>query len=200
MTNKQSLNLGLVLVSLGVLALLGNLGFFNGFSGLVGSLVLATAGFLFGRIYIGNHRHIWALLIGFGFFAAAVAALATDLSGAYFLAILGSGFAFTYLQHRQHWWAIIPAGVLASLALVVGIEEQLPFFAGVQSSVFFLGIALTFAYLYVAPELKKRWALYPAIGIMILAMLSSSFSGSWFLALILIMTGVYLLKRTKQVS
>ncbi len=194
MTDKQTYNIGLVLIALGALVFLGNFGLFNGMPGIIGSLVLGAIGVLFSRTYFTNTRHIWALLIGFGFFAAAAAAITGELAGAYFLAILGSGFAFTYFQNRRHWWAIIPAGVLGTLALIVGIETRLPIFEWATGTVFFLGIAATFAVLHFLPELKKRWAIYPSLGALILAFLSSSFTGSWIMPLVLIAAGIYFLK------
>ena len=194
MSDKQTFNIGLILIALGALVFLGNFGLFNGMPGIIGSMVLGIGGVLFSRVYFMNSSHIWALLVGFGFFAAAAAAIAGELAGAYFLAILGSGFALAYFQNKRHWWAVIPAGALATLAIIVGIETRLPFFDDLSGSILFLGIAATFAFLYFMPELNKRWALYPAIAAVILAFLSSSLSGSWVFPLLLIAGGVYLLK------
>lgn len=197
MTDKQTFNIGLILVALGTLVFFGNVGLFNGMPGIVGSLVLGTGGFLFSRIYFQNKRQVWALPIGFGFFGLAAAAITGDLAGAYFLGITGAGFALTYLQNKRHWWAIIPAGVLATLAVIVGIEEQIPFLGDIAGTVLFLGFAATFAALYFLPEGGKRWAIFPAIGAVIIAILSSSFTGGWVLPLALIAGGAYLLRRNK---
>jgi MFS family permease len=200
MTQRQTFNIGLILIALGSLVFLGNFGLFNGMPGIVGSLLLASAGALFGRVYLKNHRHIWALIIAFGFFGVAAAAIAGGLAGTYFLGILGAGFAFTYFQHRRHWWAVIPAGILASLALIAGIEENFPRFDNASGPILFLGIAATFAYLYFMPEHNKRWAIYPALAAVVIAILSSSFTGGWLLPLALIGCGAYLLRRNKGLA
>ncbi len=194
MTNRHSSNSGLLLIALGVIVFFANFGLFNGLEGIIGAAVLSTGGFLFSRIYVNNQKQIWALLIAFGFFASAVAAISGAMAGAYFLAVLGAGFALSYFRNKNHWWAIIPAGVLASLAIIVGIGEKLPFLDAFIPPILFTGIAATFAFLYYLPEGGKRWAIYPAIGAIATAIISSSFSGTWFLPVILIGLGAYLLR------
>lgn len=194
MTNRQSFNSGLLLIALGVIVFFANFGLFNGMEGIIGAAVLSTGGFLFSRVYVNNQKHIWALLIAFGFFASAVAAISGAMAGAYFLAVLGSGFALSYFRNKKHWWAIIPAGVLASLAIIVGIDEKLPFLDDLIPAILFTGIAATFAFLYYLPEGGKRWAIYPAVGAIIIAIISSSVSGTWLLPVILIAVGAYLLR------
>ncbi|MCA9836347.1 MAG: hypothetical protein KC422_05510 [Trueperaceae bacterium] len=200
MTDKQTYNIGIVLIALGALVFLGNFGLFNGMPGIIGALFLAAGGILFGRVYLANQRHIWALLVGFGFFGAAAAAITGALAGAYFLAVLASGFAITYLQNKRHWWAIIPAGVLATLAFIVSIEVRLPFLKELVGGIFFLGIAATFGLLYLLPEMRKRWAVYPALGALILAFLSSSVTGGWIMPAVLIAGGIYLLKNKGSIN
>ncbi len=194
MTNKQSFNSGLLFIALGVIVFFANFGLFNGMEGIIGSAILATGGFLFSRIYVNNQKQIWALIIAFGFFGTAVAAISGAMAGAYFLAVLGAGFALSYFRNKKHWWAIIPAGVLASLAIITGIGEKLPFFDNLIAPILFTGIAATFAFLYYLPEGGKRWAIYPAIGAIAIAIISSSFSGTWLLPVILIAGGAYLLR------
>lgn len=45
------------------------------------------------------------------------------LAGPAFLGSIGVGFALVYLADRSHWWAIIPGGVLGTLAAVAAIDE-----------------------------------------------------------------------------
>ena len=67
------------------------------------------------------------------------------------LAGIGIGFLLIYLIERQNWWAIIPAGVLFTLALVAGLDE---FTQGLATAgIFFSG--------------EMRWAWIPG-GILLL--------------------------------
>lgn len=189
MSLKQK-NIGLILVTAGIVLFLGNLGIFN-LGNIFGAAVLAVAGFLFSRQYYINRKHIWALLVGTSFLASAAAVLNPAMAGTTFLATLALGFAIVY-NNNKHWWAIIPAGVLSSLATVAAIEERFTIFDDISATVFFFGLAATFAYLYFI--ISKKWAIYPAIGLVVLAILASSLSGSWILPVIFIATGFYFLK------
>ena len=58
-----------------------------------------------------------------------------------------SVFWAVYLRGRENWWAIIPGGVLLTLALVTGLSSAVGGMA--IPVVLFLGLALTFAVLAV---------------------------------------------------
>lgn len=133
------------------------------------------------------------LIIGGLSFVANSGVADSDLFGSVFLAAIGAGFALTYARRRKHWWAIIPAGVLFTLAVVAGVSEVLPSFD--PAFLFFAGIAATFGYLYTLPEGAKRWAIYPALATFALAILSSSFTGTWLFPLLLIAGGMLILKQ-----
>ena len=66
--------------------------------------------------------------------------------------------------------------------------------------IFFLGIAATFGLLYLLPEMRKRWAVYPALGALILAFLSSSVTGGWIMPAVFIAGGIYLLKNKGSIN
>jgi hypothetical protein len=70
------------------------------------------------------------------------------------------GFSANLHFHRKQWWALIPGGVLLTLAGVTLVSE--PDYAG---GLFFLGLALTFGLIYFLPKPsgKSQWALYPAV-------------------------------------
>ena len=115
-------------------------------------------------------QHWWAAipagaLLGLG--AAVVvdelpATAGTEWAGAAFLALASTGFWAVYLRDRRRWWALIPAGVLLTLAGVAAVEEQLGDDA--SGALFFLGLALTFALVAMLPAdgPPRRWALIPA--------------------------------------
>ena len=195
--DKRNFNLGVLLMVLGGFVLLANIGVLN-LPGLVFAAVLAAGGGYLSRVYIKNRERAWAvvpLIFGFALFGTAAAALSPTLAGAQFLALLGGGFAVAYLD-RKHWWAVIPAGALFSLAAVAGLGEVAPRIDG--GPVLFFGLAATFAYLYKLPEGGKVWAVYPAIAAVAVALLGASFTNGWLLPAALIGGGVYLFKRRGQ--
>jgi hypothetical protein len=126
----------------------------------------------------------------------ALAAISGDLAGFYFLGSIGAGFIFTYLQERKHWWAVIPGGVLVTLGTIVAAEEIFPRWDA--GGLFFAGLAATFGYLY-AYE-RKRWAIYPAVALLVIGLLGLSFTGGWVFPLLLIAVGFYALKRRENLS
>jgi hypothetical protein len=113
--------------------------------------------------------------------------------------MLGLGFWVVYLVRRAYWWAIIPAGVLFTLALVAGLSETMAGNAG--GWVFFLGLSATFGLVYLLPtnEGRRIWALYPAAALLAMAVLIMAAMGQvvnvlWPAALIL--AGIYMVYRT----
>ncbi len=195
MTETQSDKLGSGLILLGILLLLGSAGLFGGMLGLSTTLLLGLMGALFARLYFTDTRRIWSIPVAAALFAAAVSASSGTLAGAAFLAVFAAGFAFIHQQHSRHWWAVIPAGVLGTLALIAGVASALPRFAGLTPVILFLGLGVTFAYLYLMPKHKQGWAIYPAITATLLAILVGSFTSHWLLPFMLIATGIYLRKR-----
>lgn len=130
------------------------------------------------RLLLARLGAWWALLPGFGLLALGAATLSSGAASApLFLGFLGAGFAAAYRAERRRWWAILPAGVLWTLALVAWLGETRP---GSQVGwVFFLGLAATFGALFSLPGAQRqRWALYPALGTLALALLVFVVSGA----------------------
>jgi hypothetical protein len=69
-----------------------------------------------------------------------------------------------YFRQPDHWWAIIPGGVLLTLGFASALSEA---FAIVETGgVFFVGLGLTF--LFVALLAKMKWAYIPATVLLML--------------------------------
>jgi hypothetical protein len=104
-----------------------------------------------------------------------------------------------YLADRRNWWALIPAGVMLSLTLVV-LSDNL--FRGIDSGwVLFFGIGLTFAVIAALPGPRGQmsWAWIPSIiafviGGIILASSVNIFNYIW--PLLLMVGGLVLILRT----
>jgi hypothetical protein len=119
---------------------------------------------------------------------------------------LGIGLAFVGVYfaeidgRRYHWWALIPAGALFSLAAVVLLAVlHLDALAG---SALFLGLSLTFAVLYWlrGPGRPLDWAWIPslallAFGLFVLAVAGGPRSAGIVTALALIVGGLALALR-----
>jgi hypothetical protein len=213
MQNERSqlgqLGLGLLFIGAGVLFLLQNLGVFGGFSPILWALIFAAGAFLFLALFIGDyHQRWWAAIPGMTLFGLAGAALFDTLNmgflgqlgGPFFLASIGAGFVLVFATNPSFWWAIIPGGVLGTLALVAAVEEfgDGRFEAG---SVFFLGLGITFLVLGLLPRADGRalrWALIPAGVLLLLGLLVNTpaiayVNYIWPVALII--GGAYLLWR-----
>jgi hypothetical protein len=213
MQNERSqLGLGLLFIGAGVLFLLQNLGVFGGFSPILWAFIFAAGALFFLALFIGDyHQRWWAAIPGMTLFGLAGAAVLDALNigflgqmaGPFFLASIGSGFVLIFATNPAYWWAIIPGGVLGTLAVVAVVEEfgEGPFEVG---SVFFLGLGITFLVLGLLPRADGRalrWALIPASVLLLFGLLVNTpaiayVNYIWPIALII--GGAYLLWRGYQ--
>ncbi len=195
---------GIILIAAGVIFLLDNIGLISlDWEMLIGPM-FGLGGLIFLLVFILNTDDWWALipgfvLIGIGiiiFMGQNMESMAELWSGAVFLGLLGLAFLLIYITHRTNWWAIIPGGVLLTLAGVTLIPD-----GGVLSGgVFFLGMAATFGLVWLLPKPAGRlnWALYPAgilalIGLLVVLGATNLINYVWPLALLI--GGGYILYR-----
>ncbi len=197
---------GLVLVIGGVLLLLDTFGIFKG-GELFWTVFCAIAGVLFLSVYVTNHSHWWALIPGIIFLAlAALIGLtsfvpgfsATRLDGAIILGGIGLSFLLVYLVERRNWWAIIPAGVMGTLAVVATLDPALS--GDISGGIFFLGLGVTFGLVAVLPTSvgQMRWAWIPAaiLGIFgVLLLLAAGKYINYVWPSVLILAGLLLIIR-----
>lgn len=197
---------GILLIVVGILSLLQNLGIVEGVVAVIWPLLFAAGGLVFLYMFLTNRANWWALIPAFALLglAAQIAldqflpAVAEPLGGVLFLGAIGLAFWVIYFTKRELWWAVIPGGVMLTLALVAGLESV---FEGAEmGGVFFLGLGLTFVLLYFVPtpQGRMKWALIPAavllgMGVVITAAATGAFR--YFAAAALILVGFYLLFR-----
>lgn len=197
---------GAILVLCGVLFLLDNLGVLRGAGDLFWAVLFAAAGGAFLYRFATDRAHWWALIPGFTLLGlAAVSALALlplgdtgAISGGLFLASIGVAFWAIYLTRRDFWWALIPGGVLVTLAVVAAMGDKAQ--GELVGGIFFLGLAATFGGLYFlpTPQGQQKWAAIPAVilGIMGVALVAgAAVSMAYLLPAALIVIGLYLLWR-----
>lgn len=198
---------GLVLVIGGALLLLDTFGIFKG-GALFWTIIAGVAGLLFLSLYVTNHDNWWALIPGIIFLAiAATIGLdsflpgfsETNLGGTIILGGIAFSFLLVYLAERGNWWAIIPAGVMTTIAIVAVLDAYTSTIS--SGGIFFLGLGITFALVAVLPTSvgQMRWAWIPAailglMGVLILIAAENLINYIWPSALIL--AGIYLIIRS----
>ncbi len=137
-------------------------------------------GLAFILVLLRSRQNWWAAIPGVVLLAlGALIALgefapkfADSYGGTLFLGGIGLAFWIVYLLNVRFWWALIPAGVMTTLAAVATFEEVGSFEGG---AVFFLGLALTFGLLAVLPTggARMKWPWIPALVLLVMGALLS---------------------------
>ena len=188
---------GVVLIIAGSMFLLQNLGVFHGGAKLLGAIVVGGAGLASLYVYANNKENWWALIPGSTLMAIALnilldvvsPSLSNMLGGIIILGGISLGFWIIYFtQHGSFWWAIIPAGVLSSVAFS---ELGEAIFNGRADGLFLIGLGATFLYIASLPgyQSQLKWAYIPgyilvAIGILNLPFMDNALNFLFPLALI----------------
>jgi hypothetical protein len=198
---------GLVLIVGGTLLLLDTIGIIKG-GALFWTVIIAFVGVLFWALYLSDHNHWWALIPGTIFLAVSATIglneflpgfTESSLNGAIILGGIALSFLLVYLAERGNWWAIIPAGIMSTLAIVSVVAEST---SGIETGgIFFLGLGLTFLLVAVLPTPYgyMRWALIPGgilglIGVVLLASREDLINFIWPAGLVLV--GIFLIIRS----
>jgi len=196
----------ILLIGVGILLLLQNFGILGGIVALIWSLIFGVGGLIFLYMFLTNRTQWWAIIPGFTLLGLA-ALIALDqflprvgdvLGGTIFLGGIGLAFWVIYFLNREHWWAVIPGGVMFTVALVAGLDAV---FEGLEmGGVVLLGIGLTFGLLSLlpTPQGRMRWALIPAAVLLVMGLLITAATTGilqYFWPAALIVVGLYLLFR-----
>jgi hypothetical protein len=198
---------GILLIIVGILLLLQNLGVFEVIVALVWSLLFAAGGLIFLYMFLTERtRNWWAVIPGFALVGLAALILLDELfprvgealGGAIFLGGIGLAFWVIYFIKREHWWAVIPGGVMFTLALVTIVSYVLG--GGWAGGAFFVGLGLTFGLLYFlpTPQGRMKWALILAAVLVVMGVLVTAATIGSLACLggaVLILVGLYLLFR-----
>jgi hypothetical protein len=197
---------GSLLILAGVLFLFQNI-FHLQLGGLFWAALLALGGLVFISVYLNERRHWWALIPGFTLLGVGATAFLSSffprldniLGGLFVLGGIGVAFVAVYLTERRFWWALIPAGVMLTLAAISVLDQVLGGFG--SGGLLFLGLALTFAVVALLPHPQGRmsWAWYPAIILAVIGVIVSAASEDmmgYIWPLVLILGGLVLIYRT----
>jgi hypothetical protein len=203
--NNWRILLGGLLVLIGAAALLDSLNIIP-FGGLLWGVLFALGGLAFIVFNVQDRNAWWAIIPGVILIGLGAIILISSLfpnfegsiGGFIFLAAISVAFWLVYARNNKFWWAVIPGGVMASLAFTVLVDEFTQFDGGV---IFLLGMAATFALLTILPGLggNRQWPLIPAgvlllVSILVIGIESSISSVIW--AIVLIGLGVFLVVRS----
>lgn len=170
--------LGALLLVAGTLLLLQALGASVATGLFWGVLFLAGAA-VFWYLFTTDQEHWWAAIPGGALLGLGLTVLTGEAGlpgaavwgGSLFLGSMGAGFAAVYLREHERWWAIIPAGVLITLALTSAWDAAVAGESG-SGALFFAGLAVTFVLVAVLPGGPgRRWAWIPAAALAALAVL-----------------------------
>ncbi len=199
--------LGIVLVLLGALAFLQttNLIRMEGdWWGLAVALIFAVIGayFLF-TLVSDPQKSWWAAIPGLSLVGLAaiiilglIPGFPDSIGGTIFMGCIAASFWVVYYFKRDFWWAIIPAGTLTTIALII----LLPGEGNLVPAVLFLGMAATFALLGFI-EINGRRLSWPWIPAAVLAVmgvifgLTSTGVSAIVWAVLLILAGGFLVAR-----
>lgn len=205
--------IGAVLIIGGIFLLLANMNVID-----VGSifwgLILAMVGIFFVAVFFLDRRQWWAWIPGLTLVSVGLLIIleetfpstSFDLGGVIVPGGIGLSFLLIYLTTREHWWAIIPGGVLLSISSMIFFQSVLP--ANLEDAavgVFFLGLGLTFLVLtrINTDNGRMKWPLIPggillAMGFLFIVLSSAEDLLPYVGALALIVVGVFLLWRATR--
>jgi hypothetical protein len=198
--------LGLVLVVLGVLAFLQSFGFIvvkGDPWALIFAVIFAALGLVFLYALVSDRSNWWAAipgmtLLGLGALIglALIPGFPDLILPVVFMGSIAASFWIVYLMNRQFWWAIIPAGTLTSVAVLIAVSEN----GELGASLLFLGMAATFGLLALIKVDGKRmsWPWIPAVALAVLGGIVALGSGgvpAIFWAVLLILAGGFMVVR-----
>jgi hypothetical protein len=169
----------------------------------VGAMFLLMFALAFLIVYLTNRVRTWALLVAYIFgvisLAPMLAAIGDEAGyfGAVVMFAIALPFFIVYFRTPENWWAIIPAGALSTIGVIVamaiaGVIDDATS-AGFVNAFLMGGLAATFAVLWLRHQ--KDWARIVTIILTILAVASVFFFGYYelFWPVAFIVGGVYLL-------
>jgi hypothetical protein len=197
---------GSLLILAGIVFLMRN-AFNLQLGGLFWAALLALGGLAFITVYLNDRHQWWGLIPGFALLGVSATVFVGDffprlddiLGGVFVLGGIGVAFGAVYLADRRNWWAIIPAGVMFTLAAISALDQLLGSFG--TGGLLFLGLALTFALvaLLPTPQGRMNWAWYPAAGLAVLGLFVTAVSENlmgYVWPLVLVLGGFLLIFRT----
>lgn len=132
----------------------------------------------FAVAYFTDRRQWWALIVAYGLLILGILVALTllgvtlEILGALALVTIALPFWVVYLTNRAEWWALIPAGIIGTMGVVLLVLFSL---TQTVSGSFFIVLNVVLAGVFAALWLTLRrldWALWLAFGFGVSAILS----------------------------
>jgi hypothetical protein len=168
----------------------------------IGALFLFMIALSFLVVYLNNRTHTWALLVAYIVGVLGIAPLMATggrdaaYFGPIFLFAVALPFFYLYFRSPENWWAIIPAGSVATVAAIAWLAIagwiRNANEGGYANALLMGGLAATFAVLWLRHS--KAWAKVVTVALALVGVASVFFASYaeifWPVAIILV--GVYL--------
>jgi hypothetical protein len=198
--------LGLVLVVLGVLAFLQSFGFLviqGDPWALIFAVIFSALGLIFLYALAADRKNWWAAipgmtLLGLGALIglALIPGFPDLILPVIFMGSIAAAFWIVFLMNRTFWWAIIPAGTLTSVAVLIATSEN----GVLGASLLFLGMAATFGVLSLIEVNGQHmsWPWIPAAALAAVGAIVAVTGGgvpAIFWAILLILAGAFMVFR-----
>ena len=196
----------LFVLAAGIFLLLKNLGVFKEWGEVAWGGIFAVVGLAFVIWFFVDRERYWRSIAGFTLLGIGAVILLgwrnVDLGNwqsALVLFGVALGFWAVLLAHADTWWAVIPAGVLTEIGLLVGLGADLS--KPTWMAAFFVGLGLVFLLLYLVRfgQHDTRWAGVPAAALLLVGLVTwvATLGGStivkqWW-PVLLILVGLVLL-------
>ena len=197
---KRALVLGGILMLVGVLAFID---VFVDLSPWVWVILFAAAGVGALAVYLTD-RSDWSLLIPAYVMLALALLIALAESqilrgeavAVFVLIVIALPFLVVFLRNRSQWWALIPAYVLAAVALMIGLQEIGILSDAVTAPYVLAAIAIPFFVVF-ARNRRQWWFLIPAgvLTIVALSLLIAEDVGGYVGPVILVVVGIVIVAR-----
>jgi len=171
--------IGIVVILIGFLFLLSNLNFVPFGDELFWASLFLFLAYACYRAYQKDRSKWWALtgaglclFLAIVFIFEAAPFLPDNLIGTLLFWVAAAVFITVFAREPNTWWAIIPAGICIVLGTIILVDEFHLVNDDLIAFILFLGIGLTFGFLYGIKDEKNRldWAKYPAVLLMLFSL------------------------------
>jgi hypothetical protein len=170
---------GLFLLAAGIFLLLKNLGAFQQWGEVIWGGLFAAVGLAFVIWFAVDRERYWRAIAGFTLLGIGAVILLSSRNGslgdwlsAIMLLAVALGFWAVLLAKADNWWAVIPAGVLTVVGLLVGLQANLT--QAMWLAALFVGLGLVFLLLYLVRfgQHDTRWAGVPAASLLLVGLVT----------------------------
>lgn len=172
---SEAVGWGIFLLLAGIFLLLKNLGVFGQWADAAWAALYALAGLGFLVWFFMGTENWWRAIpaftllgIGGGLFLAWRNPMWADYGPSLALAGIALGFWAVLVVRREQWWALVPAGALTTVAILLALWGRLA--PAGRMAVLLVGMGLTWLLLYALRYNQRdaRWASVPAGALLLL--------------------------------